>query len=57
VVGGEKGVPGKTGFRMLVYPDDSNLGTVGGRLPAAKIGEEAMRCIDNKKTKLVEVYS
>jgi xanthine dehydrogenase accessory factor len=54
VVGGEKGVPGKTGFRMLVYPDGKTLGTVGGGLLEAKVREEALHCLDERKTKLLE---
>ncbi len=54
VVGGEKGVPGKTGFRMLVYSDGSSLGTIGGGLLEAKVREEALHCLDDRKTKLLE---
>jgi xanthine dehydrogenase accessory factor len=54
VVGGEKGVPGRTGFRMLVYPDGKILGTVGGGLLEAKVREEALRCLDDKKPRLLE---
>ena len=54
VVGGEKGSPGKTGFRMLVYPDGKISGTVGGGLLEAKVREEALRCISDKKTRLLE---
>jgi xanthine dehydrogenase accessory factor len=54
VVGGEEGVPGKTGFRMLVYPDGRILGTVGGGLLEAKVREEALRCLRDKKTSLLE---
>jgi xanthine dehydrogenase accessory factor len=45
VVAGETGSPGRTGFRMLVYPDGTILGTVGGGLLEAKIREEALRCL------------
>jgi xanthine dehydrogenase accessory factor len=55
VVGGEKGSPGKTGFRMLVYPDGKISGTVGGGLLEAKVREEALRCISDKKTRLLEL--
>jgi len=55
VVGGEGGVPGKTGFRMLVYPDGKTLGTVGGGLVEAKIREEALHCLREKKPKLLEL--
>ena len=55
VVGGEKSSPGKTGFRMLVYSDGKALGTVGGGLLEAKIREEALRCISDKKTRLLEL--
>jgi xanthine dehydrogenase accessory factor len=55
VVGGEKGSPGKTGFRMLVYPDGKTSGTVGGGLLEAKVREEALRCISDKKTRLLEI--
>ena len=54
VVGGEKGTPGRTGFRMLVYPDGKISGTVGGGLLEAKVREEALRCLRDKKPKLVE---
>lgn len=39
VVSGERGVPGKTGFKMLVYADGTSLGTVGGGLLEAKVRE------------------
>ena len=55
VVGGEKGSPGKTGFRMLVYPDGKISGTVGGGLLEAKVREEALRCISDKKPRLLEL--
>ncbi len=55
VVGGEKGSPGKTGFRMLVYPDGKTSGTVGGGLLEAKVREEALRCIADKKPRLLEL--
>jgi xanthine dehydrogenase accessory factor len=54
VVGGEGGVPGKTGFRMLVCQDGRVLGTVGGGLLEAKVREEALRCLRDKKTALLE---
>ncbi|MGP8068379.1 MAG: XdhC family protein [Candidatus Bathyarchaeia archaeon] len=54
IVGGEKGVPGKTGFRMLVYPDGNSLGTVGGGLLEAKVRQEALHCLNERKTKLLE---
>lgn len=54
VVGGEKGTPGRTGFRILVYPDGKISGTVGGGLLEAKVREEALRCLRDKKPKLVE---
>ena len=54
VVGGEKSSPGKTGFRMLIYSDGKALGTVGGGLLEAKVREEALRCISDKKPRLVE---
>ena len=54
VVGGEESVPGKTGFRMLVYADGSSLGTVGGGLLEAKVREEALRCLRDKRTSLLE---
>jgi xanthine dehydrogenase accessory factor len=54
VVGGEEGVPGKTGFRMLVYPDGRTLGTVGGGLLEARVREEALRCLCDKRTILLE---
>jgi xanthine dehydrogenase accessory factor len=54
VVGGEGGVPGKMGFRMLVYPDGGTLGTVGGGLLEAKVREEALRCLRDKKSNLLE---
>jgi len=54
VVGGEKGAPGRTGFRMLVYPDGKISGTVGGGVLEAKVREEALRCLHEKKSKLLE---
>ena len=54
VVSGEKGSPGKSGFRMLVYSDGRILGTVGGGLLEAHVREEALRCIGDKKPRLVE---
>jgi xanthine dehydrogenase accessory factor len=54
VVSGEKGVPGKTGFRMLVYPDGTSLGTVGGGLLEAKVREEALRCLHERASRLLE---
>ena len=54
IVGGEKGSPGKTGFRMLVYPDGKISGTVGGGPLEAKVREEALRCISDKKPRLLE---
>ncbi len=55
VVGGEKGSPGKIGFRMLVYPDGKISGTVGGGLLEAKVREEALRCISDKKPRLLDL--
>jgi xanthine dehydrogenase accessory factor len=54
VVSGEKGVPGKTGFKMLVYPDGTSLGTVGGGLLESKVREEALRCLHEKTSRLLE---
>ena len=54
VVSGEKGTPGKSGFRMLVYADGKISGTVGGGALEAKVREEAMRCISDKKSKLLD---
>ena len=54
VVSGENGVPGKTGFRMLVYSDGKILGTVGGGLLEAKVREEALRCIQEKTSRLLK---
>lgn len=54
VVGAEESVPGKTGFRMLVYHDGRTLGTVGGGLLEAKVREEALLCLRDKKTSLLE---
>jgi len=55
IVGGDKGSPGKAGFRMLVYPDGKISGTVGGGLLEANVREEALRCISDKKTRLIEL--
>lgn len=55
VVGGEKGSPGKTGFRMLVYSNGKTSGTVGGGLLEAKVREEALRCISDKNPRLLEL--
>jgi len=54
VVMGEKGAPGKTGFRMLVYPDGRIMGTVGGGKLEAKVREQAMRCLRDNKPSLLE---
>lgn len=40
---------------MLVYPDGAILGTVGGGLLEAKIREEALRCLRDTKTSLLEL--
>ena len=55
VVSGGSGVPGKTGFRMLVYSDGKILGTVGGGLLEAKVREEALRCIREKTSRLLKL--
>ena len=55
IVEGESGTPGKVGFRMLVYPDGRISGTVGGGLLEMRVREEALRCIHDKKTKLLEL--
>lgn len=54
VVGGEKGAPGKTGFHMLVYADGRTLGTVGGGKLEAKVRDEALRSLHDKKPSLLE---
>ena len=54
VVSGERGVPGKTGFKMLVYSDGTSLGTVGGGLLEAKVREEALRCLHDRTSRLLE---
>lgn len=54
VVGGEQGVPGKTGFHMLVYADGRTLGTVGGGKLEARVREEALESIQDKKPRLLE---
>ncbi len=54
VVSGERGVPGKTGFKMLVYADGTCLGTVGGGIREAKIREEALRCLHDRTSRLLE---
>jgi len=54
VVGGERGTPGRMGFRMLVYPYGKISGTVGGGLPEAKVREEALRCLRDKRARLLE---
>ena len=54
IVGAERGAPGKTGFRMLVYPDGTIMGTVGGGLLEAKIRDEALRCLHDKRPSLLE---
>jgi xanthine dehydrogenase accessory factor len=40
---------------MLVYPDARISGTVGGGVLEMKVREEALQCIHDKKTKLVEL--
>jgi xanthine dehydrogenase accessory factor len=54
VVNAESGVPGKTGFRMLVYPDGTILGTVGGGIVEAKVRGEALQSMQDGKSKLIE---
>ncbi len=54
VVSGERGSPGKSGFRMLVYSTGKISGTVGGGLLEEKVREEALRCIADKKSKLLD---
>ncbi len=54
IVEGESGTPGKTGFRMLVYPDGRISGTVGGGLLEVKVREEALQCLHDKIAKLLE---
>jgi xanthine dehydrogenase accessory factor len=39
---------------MLVYSDGKTSGTVGGGLLEAKVREEALRCISDKKPRLLE---
>ena len=55
VVSGEAGVPGKTGFRMLIYPNGAILGTVGGGLLEAKVRQEGLRCVQEKTSRLVKL--
>jgi xanthine dehydrogenase accessory factor len=40
---------------MLVYPDGKIFGTVGGGLLEARVREEALRCLSEKKTRLLEL--
>jgi xanthine dehydrogenase accessory factor len=54
IVEGERESPGKTGFRMLIYPNGQISGTVGGGLLEAKVREEASRCMQSNKAELVE---
>ncbi len=54
VVEGGSQSPGKMGFRMLVYPDGRVSGTVGGGLLEEKVRGDALRCMQSKKTELVE---
>ncbi len=54
VVSGERGSPGKSGFKMLVYSTGKISGTVGGGLLEEKVREEALRCIADKKSKLLD---
>jgi len=55
VVSGGSGAPGKTGFRMLTYSDGKILGTVGGGLFEAKVREEALRCIQERRSRLLKL--
>jgi len=55
IVEAESGSPGKIGFRMLVYHDGRISGTVGGGLLEMKVRGEALQCIHDKKTRLVEL--
>ena len=54
IVQGERGSPGKTGFRMLVYPDGRIMGTVGGGMLEEKVREDALRCMLSRRAELVE---
>jgi len=54
IIEGDHGSPGKVGFRMLVHSDGLTSGTVGGGLLELKVREEALRCLQEKNTKLVE---
>ena len=54
IVEGDRGSPGKVGFRMLVHSDGHTSGTIGGGLLEVKVREEALRCMSEKKTRLVE---
>ena len=54
VVSGETGSPGKSGFRMLVYPNGKISGTVGGGLLEAKVQAEALQCIVDKKSRFLD---
>lgn len=55
VVRGAEGAPGKIGFKMAVYPDGRSSGTVGGGAVEVKVVDEAVRCIEMKEAKLLEV--
>lgn len=55
VVKGAEGAPGKTGFKMLVYPDGRSSGTVGGGAIESRVIEEARRSIELRETILLEI--
>jgi xanthine dehydrogenase accessory factor len=62
VVDTNEGSPGRTGFKMLVYPDGHILGTVGGGMLEAKVIEHARLILENRRPgllrlKLTEVES
>jgi len=55
VINAGNGVPGKTGFRMIVYPNGEIIGTVGGGLLEAKVRQESLRCIQEKSSRLLNL--
>ncbi len=55
VIRGVEGAPGKTGFKMLIYPDGSSSGTVGGGAIESRVIEESFKCIELKESKYLEI--
>jgi xanthine dehydrogenase accessory factor len=56
VVEGAAGSPGRSGFKMLVYPDGLIEGTVGGGTLERKVIAEAIALFTERGTRLIEYH-